>query len=106
MSNPEEIFAFHVRVSKLPAPVREFRFHPVRRFRFDFCWPDKKIACEIDGGTHTNGRHNRGTGYEKDCYKMALAISEGWTVYRFTSGMVEDGVAIDFIRKHFARLAA
>lgn len=100
MSAPEEMFYLHVRASKLPEPVREYRFHPVRKFRFDFCWPNRMLAVEIDGATYSYGRHNRGKGYENDCFKMALALSMGWSVYRFTTGMVADGTAISFIEKH------
>jgi very-short-patch-repair endonuclease len=101
MSAPEELFSLHLRAAKLPTPVREYRFHPVRKFRFDFAYPEKKLAIEIDGATYSNGRHNRGKGYEADCFKMALALSLGWSVYRFTSGQVADGTAISFIEKHF-----
>jgi len=101
MSAPEELFALHLRAAKIPCPAREYRFHSVRKFRFDFAWIEIKLAAEIDGAVYTNGRHNRGKGYESDCFKMALALSEGWAVYRFTSGMVANGSAISFIEKHF-----
>src|SRR5665647_3786388 len=34
----------------LPVPEREYRFHPVRRFRFDLCYPGHKLGIECDGG--------------------------------------------------------
>lgn len=94
MSNLEDLFALHCRAGHLPEPVREHRFHGERRFRFDFCWPDRKIAVEIDGGTWTGGRHSRGAGYERDCEKLNLAALAGWRVFRFTGGMVRSGAAI------------
>src|SRR5687768_16750315 len=30
---------------------------PARRWRFDFAWPELKVAVECDGGTFTGGRH-------------------------------------------------
>ena len=37
---------------------REYRFHPIRRFRFDYAIPIKKIAIEQEGGAWTKaGRH-------------------------------------------------
>jgi very-short-patch-repair endonuclease len=97
MSPLESLFALHVRAAKLPEPVREFRFAPPRRFRFDFAWPDStnKVAVEIDGGTWMQrGRHTTGSGYENDCEKLNLASLAGWRVFRFTGGMVKSGAAI------------
>ena len=73
----------------LPEPIAEHRFAPPRRFRFDFAWPDKLIAVELEGGVWARGRHVRGKGYESDCEKYNLAQALGWSVYRFTSGMLE-----------------
>ena len=67
----------------------EYRFHPRRRWRFDFAWPSVKIAVEIDGGAYTRGRHTRGKGFEADCEKMNAAALLGWRVLRFTPQMLE-----------------
>jgi very-short-patch-repair endonuclease len=72
-----------------PEPMAEHRFAPPRRFRFDFAWPDKLIAVELEGGVWARGRHVRGRGYESDCEKYNLAQSLGWSVYRFTAGMLD-----------------
>ena len=48
----------------LAAPIREHRFAPPRRWRFDYAWPDRRLALEVEGGTWTGGRHVRGRGYE------------------------------------------
>jgi very-short-patch-repair endonuclease len=73
--------------------VTELRFHPVRRWRFDLAVPARKIACEVDGGVFSGGRHTTGAGYTRDCEKINTATLMGWTVYRFTTGMVKDGTA-------------
>ena len=99
MSAIEEELLFQIRALKLPEPEREHRFHPVRRWRFDFAWPDLMLACEVEGGTWANGRHSRGSGFEKDCEKYGEAMLLGWDVYRCTSGMVKSGAAIDTIHK-------
>ena len=67
----------------LPLPIREFRFSK-RRFRFDFAFPDRKVAVEIEGGGWLYGRHHRPKGYERDLEKYNLAQSLGWKVFRFT----------------------
>jgi len=69
------------------------------RWSFDFAIPEYKIAIEIEGGTMMIGRHQRPAGYEKDCIKYNEAQKLGWKVYRFTSGMVTSGRALDFYQK-------
>lgn len=49
MSAPEDLLAFQLRASKI-ACEREFRFHPTRRWRFDFAWQPEKLAVEVEGG--------------------------------------------------------
>lgn len=73
-------------------PMRQFRFCS-RRWRFDFAWPDAKLAVEVDGGTWSGGRHTRGSGYEKDTQKLNAANLLGWTLLRYTGGMVRSGEA-------------
>lgn len=96
---PAEMFAAHCRYSSIPMPDAEYRFAPPRRWRFDFAWPDRKIAVEIDGGTWVGGRHVRGSGYAKDCEKMNAAVEKGWRVLRFTSDQVRSGEAIDTVSR-------
>jgi len=71
-------------------PKREYRFHPFRRWRFDFAWPRKKIGVEIEGGVWTGGRHVRPAGFEKDCEKYNEAAACGWKVLRVTGKMLAD----------------
>jgi very-short-patch-repair endonuclease len=71
-----------------PEPVTEYRFHPVRRFRFDFAWPDALVAVECEGGVWTRGRHTRGAGFVADCEKYNAATSLGCKLYRETADML------------------
>lgn len=84
-----------------PGVVAEFRFHPERRWRFDYAWPDKMIAFEQEGGVWTGGRHTRGKGYENDCIKYSEAAILGWTVIRATTSMIKDGRANLLLEKAF-----
>lgn len=93
-SRGEETLMMHFKAHKL-TPEREFRFHDTRRWRFDFAFPDRKLAVEVEGGTYTNGRHTRGSGYEKDLEKYNTAARLGWTVLRYTTGQVIKGTAIN-----------
>ncbi len=74
----------------LPGYVREHKFHATRRWRFDFAYPDLKLAIEAEGCVYGMGRHTRGKGYEGDCKKYNAAALQGWTVLRYTSGTVND----------------
>jgi very-short-patch-repair endonuclease len=73
----------------LPEPVAEFRFHPERRWRFDWAFPERKIAVEIDGGVWIAGRHNRGSGYLADMEKLNAAAEAGWRVLRYATGRID-----------------
>lgn len=63
---------------------REFRFHKVRRWRFDACWKNVKVALEIDGGGHKL----YWAMYRRDVEKMNAALFLGWQVFRVTTDMV------------------
>ena len=66
-------------------PVQQHQFAEGRKFSFDFAWPDLKIAVEIEGLTHSGGRHQRREGYTKDAEKYNMATLLGWRVLRYTS---------------------
>lgn len=81
----ESKFAMLWRASKGPALVREYKFHPERKWRFDFAHLKSKVAIEIEGGTWSGGRHTRGSGYSNDCEKYNEAAKLGWCVLRYTA---------------------
>ncbi|MCP4540619.1 MAG: hypothetical protein GY832_26070 [Chloroflexi bacterium] len=98
-SDGEQSLAFQIEALGLPEPEREHRFAPPRRWRFDFAWPARNLAAEVEGGTWARGRHTRGAGFEKDCEKYNEAALLGWTVLRFTTQMVNDGRALETIER-------
>ena len=49
-----------------PEPELEYRFHPFRKWRFDFAWPEQKVAVEMEGGVFIGGAHTRGGHYQSD----------------------------------------
>ena len=77
------------RITPGPAPVRELRFHPTRQWRFDFAWPEHKLAVEIDGGIFMQGGHNRGTQFADDAEKHNAAVLLGWRLLRYTTRDLE-----------------
>jgi very-short-patch-repair endonuclease len=97
MSSLEDLLYSHIELTGLPSPAREYRFHPSRRWRFDFAWPLYKIAVEVDGGIYSRGRHVRGTGFERDAEKRNAAVLAGWRVLHFTPRQIKTGTAIKTI---------
>ena len=93
--NLEDQFLFDAKALGAPEPEREYRFMaPVRQFRFDFAWPEFKVAVEVEGGTFKRGksRHTTGSGFHKDCIKYNYATLYGWKVLRGDVKMVESGL--------------
>ena len=86
-----------LRARGLDLVEREYRFHPVRRWRFDFAWPDVKIAVEVEGGAFVQGRHGRGAGITNDCEKYNHAAMLGWRVLRGTSPMIRDSSLVEHL---------
>lgn len=101
-SEGEELMALHIRAERLPPAEREWRFHPTRMWRFDFCWPGRRLALEVEGGVWARGRHTRGSGYTKDLEKYNAAAMLGFRVLRFTTDQVKDGSAIALLREALA----
>jgi very-short-patch-repair endonuclease len=85
----------------IPEPVTEFRFHPKRKWRFDYAWISHKIALEVEGGAWTRGRHTRGAGFLKDCEKYNMAGKMGWRIFRFTPTQVSNDEAALFLMDVF-----
>lgn len=102
-----EVLLEQMRLAKLPEPMREYRFHAERQWRFDFCWKNHGylIACEIEGGIWMQTETGRSKGhahperFESDCEKYNEAALYGWLVLRVTPEMVRDGRALDWIER-------
>src|SRR5512136_157172 len=104
MSKLEDLLEQHILLTGLPVPAREYRFHPERRWRFDFAWPVYKVAAEVDGGIYSRGRHVRGSGFERDAEKRNAAVLAGWRVFHFTPRMVKSGQAVQAIETMMRRI--
>jgi len=99
--NPNIVLAFWADCG-LPSAQAEFRFHPKRKWKFDFAFakwglgsgisglgnsPDAKpqmpgamLAIEVQGGIWTRGRHTRGSGLVKEYEKLNAAAVAGWRI--------------------------
>jgi len=65
--------------------VKEYRFHPKRKWMFDFAVPELMLAIEIEGGIFAQKRlgHSSGAAIKKDMEKYNMAQLMGWKVLRY-----------------------
>lgn len=78
------VFLAILRARGIPEPVAEYAFAKPRRWRFDWAWPDAKVALEVEGGAWTGGRHTRPRGFLGDIEKYNAATVKGWRLVRVT----------------------
>lgn len=90
MSLLEDTLIAQINREKLPVPVQHHRFHPTRKWEFDFCYPALKIAFECEGGIFRKGggAHSSGKAIIRDIEKYNTATLLGWRVIRLHTGMV------------------
>lgn len=99
-SELEERFAWILLAHRVsPRPLREYRFHQERNWQLDFAWPSHKVAVEVQGAIHANGRHNRGAALLKEYEKLNEAQLAGWTILLVTRETMDDGSAIEMLRR-------
>lgn len=83
----------------LPTPIPEYRFHPTRKWRFDWAFVPQRIAVEQEGAVWVNGRHTRGSGFVKDLEKYNAAAALGWRVIRGTPQQIARGDVLPTIQQ-------
>lgn len=66
----------------------EFQFHETRKWRFDWAYPERKIAVEVSGGQWQahGGRHSR----DGDRDKRNYAAADGWVLFEFSTQRLEN----------------
>lgn len=101
-----------------PALVRQHKFHPDRKWLFDFANPESRVAIELEGGTwagyqrggaRRGGWHQNPKVYAANCEKYRAAELMGWHVFRFTTEQVtfdEVKPVAEFARRHLEVLTA
>ena len=105
MSDLELELLSQIRLLGLSEPEREYRAIEGRRFKFDFCWVQERVLCEVQGGIYGyHPSHASASGIRRDCEKLNLAISQGWKVYHFTPDMVRSGEAAKMIEQELRRM--
>jgi len=66
------------------APKRQYAFHSVRGWLFDFAYPPLLLAIEVEG----KGRHQTDKGCREDAEKHNAALALGWKVLRYPASSI------------------
>ena len=93
-SELEATMAFQLDAAGFGSYECEYRWHPTRRWRADFCFDVDRVLIEVEGfGHHYLSR------YLPDIEKYNEAAILGWTVIRVTGNMVNDGRALQVVER-------
>lgn len=65
--------------------VEEYKFHPTRKWRFDWAITERRIAIEYEGLMSEKSRHTTKKGFTGDTDKYNEAQIRGWKVIRVTA---------------------
>lgn len=85
-SELERKFLSHWKKTKIPIS-QQVIFHPIRKWRFDFAFPDLLLAIEIQG----YGRgHADYMSMANDYLKHNEAVRHGWSVLYFMAHDIKD----------------
>lgn len=79
--------------------IKEHKFHPTRKWRFDYAIPEHKIAIEVEGGVWTGGRHTSPKGFLNDMEKYNTATVMGWRVLRTIPDELCSNATLNMIRE-------
>lgn len=107
--NPELVFQALLQRERIDAPLREYRFHATRKWRFDYAWPRWKVALEVEGGVfgftdpktglrRSGGAHSSITGIKRDIEKYNHAAAMGWLVIRCLPTTLATGETMSFVK--------
>lgn len=78
--------------------AREYKFHPVRRWKADFASLPARTLIEIEGGIWHGGRHVSPRGFIADAEKYLCAALAGWSVLRLTEAQLTEDTIKKIIR--------
>ena len=92
----EEAFQTFLRIFKARTAVRNFRFHPTRKWELDFAWPALKVGIEIQGGIFRpgGGAHSRPANILRDLAKHNALLDLGWRVWEVLPRDCRSGAAV------------
>ena len=94
MSGLEDMLALELRANGINF-IREYQFHPKRKYRADFAMPEHRIIVECQGAIYVpQTGHTSGKGIQRDYHKSNCAQLMGYTYLQYSRRDIEDGTAI------------
>lgn len=106
-------FPMACRAIGLPSPTPEYQFALPRKWAFDWCWPDRMLALEVEGGLYGRGKacpvcHRKAPGAHssiermvKDLEKYNEAALLGWRVLRGQPDDLKTGAVFGLLERAF-----
>ncbi len=103
-----------IRRAGLPPVEREVKFHPTRKWRLDFAWPEWKVAIEYQGGLFAGAKkgmkdewkdrasHRSLAGTLRDHWKGNEAQVLGWVVILANAQTVVTGQVVGWAERALA----
>lgn len=102
-SSFENLFTFQLKAAGIEQPERQHRFAAQhgREWRWDFAWPSKMIAVEIQGGIwkRGGGAHSHPTDILRNMLKYNAAAALGWRLLQFSTDQVKSGDALQYTER-------
>lgn len=98
---------------KIPPPIAEFRFSASRKWMFDWCWPERMLALEVEGGIYGRGKpcpvckrkppgaHSSIQRLLSDMEKYNEAAILGWKVIRCQPEDLATGAVFALLKRAF-----
>lgn len=100
MTKAQDKLEFFLQHAGLGTWEPEYRFHPSRRWRFDWANTDLRVAVEYDGVMQRNQPgHLSVSGQMRDSEKTNEAQVLGWVVIRVNAKSIESGDAFRWIEQ-------
>ena len=113
----DPVFKAALLAAGLPLPVPEYRFHPERKWRWDYAWDvavteevdemgntwihswPAQLALEVQGGIWSRGRHATGAGIKGDMEKFSEGAALGWRLLLVEPKDLASPATMDLIRR-------
>ncbi len=86
------------RAAGLPLPQPEVMLTSLRRFRWDWAWPEHRLVLEVNGGIYRRGGHSTGTGILRDQTKLNCATLLGWRTIQVTPATLTHPRTLEMLR--------
>jgi len=103
ISEAEELFAAQLDEHGIRY-LRQYKFHPERKFMADFCLVMRPVIVELNGGTWMRkSGHSTAKGIHRDYEKSNLAQLMGYVYLQYPTERVMDGSAIAEVCEYLER---